>query len=150
MKIFRTYASRETEEFASELSRKLVDGGKKRKGALVIALTGDLGAGKTTFTQGFARGLGIKRRTTSPTFIIMRRLAISPRRAPGYKDLYHVDAYRIKGTDSLAAIGLEEVFADPKNIVIVEWPEKIKTVIPRAAVRLRFRHGKKENERVIS
>lgn len=118
----------------------------KQNGALVVALIGDLGAGKTTFVRGFSRGLGIRRRPTSPTFVLMRRYGIRGRR---FSNLYHVDAYRIKNPDALHALGLKEIFADPKNIVLVEWPERAKKILPKKMMRLTFRHGKKENERVI-
>ena len=99
MKTFRSYSSAETAKFATELARKIKP---NKSGATVLALQGDLGAGKTTFTQGFARGLGIKRRTASPTFIIMRRFAIPAMRGKKqFKNFYHIDAYRFKKIDSL-------------------------------------------------
>lgn len=118
------------------------------RGGIIIALQGNLGAGKTTFVQGFARGLGIKRRMMSPTFIIMRRFKIP--RNKRFKNLYHIDAYRIKKIDSLEAIGLEEVLADPTAIVLIEWPEKIDKALLKKAIWITFEHGKREHERVIS
>jgi tRNA threonylcarbamoyladenosine biosynthesis protein TsaE len=126
------------------LAKKLAT--PRRKRALVIALQGDLGAGKTTFTQGFARGLGIKRRMASPTFIIMRRFALP--RSSG--NIYHIDAYRLKKLDSLEVLGFKEILADPKNVILIEWPEKIKKILPRQTIWLKFQYGKKENERKIT
>jgi tRNA threonylcarbamoyladenosine biosynthesis protein TsaE len=119
---------------------------KPGKKAVVIALRGDLGAGKTTFTQGFFRGLGIRRSPISPTFVLMRRY---PYRRHGFSDIYHIDAYRLSGAAAAAAIEMDKILKEPKNIVLVEWPEKIKDILPRGAARLDFLHGKKENERTI-
>ena len=147
MKNFQSFSSRETAELGERLAKQLANqfAAGIGHGATVVALQGDLGAGKTTFTQGFARGLGIKRRMASPTFIIMRRFPVGKRR-----DFYHLDAYRIKTTDSLEVFGADEIFKDPKNIVLVEWPEKIKKILPKKTLWLKFRYGKKENERIIS
>ena len=160
MKTFQSYSSRETKEFGAALAKKIIASQEALRArtrvasarAIVVALQGDLGAGKTTFTQGFARGLGLKRRMASPTFIIMRRFAI-PRSAknptPKFKNIYHIDAYRLKKLDSLEVLGLKEILPDPKNILLIEWPEKIKKILPKETVWIKFRHGKKENERVI-
>lgn len=120
--------------------------GNARRGALIIALTGDLGAGKTTFVQGFLKGLGAKGRAASPTFVIMRRHAI-----PGRKGgAYHIDAYRLKKPADLAALGFDGIAADPGNIILIEWAEKIRKILPRRAAWIRFRHGENPHERGIS
>jgi tRNA threonylcarbamoyladenosine biosynthesis protein TsaE len=155
MKTFRSYSSAETAQLGREFGEQIKNSGRKGagKGAFILALQGDIGAGKTTFTQGFARGLGIKRRTASPTFILMRRFAI-PRgnsaRVGLFKNFYHIDAYRLKKLDSLEPLGLREIFVDPVNIILIEWPEKIKKTLPRGTVWVKFKYGRKENERIIS
>jgi tRNA threonylcarbamoyladenosine biosynthesis protein TsaE len=120
---------------------------------VVIALRGDLGTGKTTFTQGFFCGLGIKRNPISPTFVIMRRYKIPANRksliANRFREVYHFDAYRLKKEEDVEVLGFGKIMSDPKNIILVEWPEKIKGVLPRGTIRLDFVHGKKENERTI-
>jgi tRNA threonylcarbamoyladenosine biosynthesis protein TsaE len=149
MKILHSYSSEETKAFGAEIAKKVIDRRlslAKREHAIVIALRGDLGAGKTTFTQGFFRGLGIKRNPISPTFIIMRRYKIPIRR---FADIYHFDAYRLKKAEDVAVLEFENILSDPRNIVLVEWPEKIKGALPRDTVRLVFIHGKIENERII-
>ncbi|OGZ52785.1 MAG: tRNA (adenosine(37)-N6)-threonylcarbamoyltransferase complex ATPase subunit type 1 TsaE [Candidatus Ryanbacteria bacterium RIFCSPLOWO2_01_FULL_48_26] len=124
----------------------------KTEGAFIIALSGDLGAGKTTFVQGFARGLGIKKRATSPTFIIFRRFAIPKVESHKSKveSLYHVDAYRIKKSADLTALGFKEILKDPKNIVLIEWPENIKKILPKTVFWVRFKHGRRELERSLT
>ena len=118
----------------------------KRKRAFVVALQGDLGAGKTTFTQGFFRGLGIKRNPISPTFIIMRHYGVPSKR---FKNVYHFDAYRLKKAEDVAVLEIDRILADPKNVILIEWPERIKKILPRDTVWLEFKYGKKENERII-
>lgn len=109
------------------------------KYALVIALFGELGSGKTTFTQGFARGLGIKGKIISPTFIIMRR----------HKNFYHFDAYRLKNEKDILALGWKEIINNPGNIVLIEWAEKIKKILPRKCVKIYFEHVDKNKRKII-
>ncbi len=114
-----TKTALETQKYGEKLASKLKNGG-------VLCLYGDLGAGKTTLVQGLAKGLGIKRRITSPTFIIARK----------YNNFWHIDLYRLDNADTL---GLPEIFADPKNIVIIEWPEIIKKVLPEHYIKIRIK-----------
>ncbi|TSA44576.1 tRNA (adenosine(37)-N6)-threonylcarbamoyltransferase complex ATPase subunit type 1 TsaE [bacterium] len=115
-------------------------------GPVVIALRGNLGAGKTAFTQGLAQGLGLKRRITSPTFVIFRHYRLNNK---NHKHLFHVDAYRIKKTSDLIPLNFKEILSLPQSIILIEWAEKIKGALPRKTVWLEFRHGRKENERTV-
>jgi tRNA threonylcarbamoyladenosine biosynthesis protein TsaE len=147
MKTFHSYSSGETKQFGCEPAQSLIAHRSGRYAhALVLALRGDLGAGKTTFTQGFFRGLGIKKNPISPTFVIMRRYKIPVNR---FTDIYHFDAYRLKKEEDMDVLGFGKILADPKNIILIEWPEKIQGALPRGTMRLDFIHGKKENERII-
>jgi len=139
MHSYKTDSSKETQKIAAGLAKKFLRAKTKRKNALVFALMGELGSGKTTFVQGFLRGLGIKKKITSPTFVI----------AKNYKQAYHIDCYRIKKADELLKLGLREVLENPQNIVLIEWAEKIKKILPKNFVWLKFEHGPKENIRVI-
>lgn len=118
-----------------------------KKRATVFALQGDLGAGKTTFVQGFLKGLGLKKRVTSPTFVLMRR-----HKLPGQhvKNVFHIDAYRLKKPEHLMPLELDVIMNEPHNVVLIEWPEQAKRFLPKDTVRLRFKYGKKENERTIT
>ena len=149
MKTITTSSSASTKKLGEKLAKKISktkSQASKVDSAFVIALSGELGAGKTTFVQGFTQGLGIKRRTMSPTFIIFRRYAI---RRSRFTNLYHVDAYRIKNTKELVVLEFSEILSNPKNIVLIEWPENIKLILPKKVFRVKFRHGKKEHERII-
>src|SRR3989344_677507 len=99
----RTFSPKTTKKIAALLAEELLKRETSEK-ATVIALVGNLGSGKTTFIQGFARGLGLKRRLTSPTFLVLRRYGFSNRRS-----IFHIDAYRIKDPNELRILGFDEV-----------------------------------------
>ena len=104
------------------------------RGALIVCLYGELGSGKTTFAQGFAKGLGIFTRLLSPTFIIVRRYPIA--RQTGF--LYHIDLYRVEGEKALLGLGLPEILADPDSVVLVEWAEKMGDLLPQPRIDVYF------------
>ncbi len=110
----------ETQRLGEEVGKKIKKGG-------VIALYGDLGNGKTTFVQGLAKGLGIKKRIISPTFIIARSYKIKNQKL---KFLYHIDLYRIKDVNDIEGLGLDEIIRNKHNIIVIEWAEKMKELLP--------------------
>jgi len=112
---------------------------KKRSGALILALEGELGSGKTTFTQMLARELGVKEKVLSPTFVIMKKYGV-PENRLGLKNFYHLDCYRLDDSKEILALGFEEITKDKKNLVAIEWAEKIKEVLPADAIWLKFEH----------
>ena len=130
---------------------------KENLKATVIALSGDLGAGKTTFTQGFIKALGVKHHVTSPTFLIVRRYEIpntefSKTQHPTpktYQNVYHFDLYRIHSARELAPLHFKKIMNDPQNIVLLEWPERIKKSLPKSARWIYFKHGKNIKKRSI-
>ncbi|MCX6702356.1 MAG: tRNA (adenosine(37)-N6)-threonylcarbamoyltransferase complex ATPase subunit type 1 TsaE [Candidatus Wolfebacteria bacterium] len=136
---------KESKKLAEELADKL---SKKAsiKNALVLALSGDLGSGKTTFTQNFLRHLGVKQKITSPTFVLLKRYKIYDLR---FKNAYHVDAYRIKNPKEMDVLGFKEILKNPRNVVLIEWAENIKKILPRNTIWLKFEHGEKENIRKV-
>jgi tRNA threonylcarbamoyladenosine biosynthesis protein TsaE len=101
--------------------------------ALVVALSGELGAGKTTFAQEIARALGVAESVTSPTFVIEKVYALAGQK---WSRLVHIDAYRLASGRELEALGFRELLADPANLILVEWPERVPTLIPEDAVRV--------------
>lgn len=101
---------------------------KPGKKAFVIGLVGDLGGGKTTFLQGLAKGLGVKEKILSPTFIIMRR----------FNSFYHIDCYRIKKPQEIISLGFKKLIANPKNIVAVEWADRIYQIMPSNTIWVEF------------
>lgn len=113
--------------------------------AAVLALSGELGAGKTTFTQALAGVLGAQGPVQSPTYVIMKK---HPLRGAPWRTLAHIDAYRLKGAEDLGAIGWGELLADPANLIVVEWPERIDGALPDGTLWLRFSHETPETRRV--
>jgi tRNA threonylcarbamoyladenosine biosynthesis protein TsaE len=114
---------------------------------VVVGLKGNLGSGKTTFIQGFAIGLGVRQKITSPTFVIFRHY---PLKKSSRAHFFHMDAYRIKKISELKHLKFDEIVSLPGSVTLIEWPEKIKKALPEKTQWLEFRHGKKENERTIN
>ena len=135
----------DTQKIAMRLAKEMV--AKKSDKARVIALSGDLGAGKTTFTQGFARALGIKTPVQSPTFVLMKIYALDKK--THLKHLVHIDAYRIEKTEEIKHLGLHELLRDKDAVLLIEWAERIKKLLPRDTIWITMEHGKKINERMI-
>lgn len=124
---------------SAEETRKIgFEIGKKAKGGL-YCLYGELGAGKTTFAQGFAKGLGITARIVSPTFIIMR----------SHGKFHHVDLYRIRSIRDVQAIGLEEVLEDLSNVVLIEWAEKIEKHLPKKRTDIRIYYEDFDKRKIV-
>ena len=130
-----THSAKETQRVAYLLARELLKADLKRAGALVIALEGDLGGGKTTFTQGFARGLGVREKILSPTFVIMKRYKLQ---AKSYKLFFHIDAYRLSGAKELRPLGWRDILKDKEAIVLVEWADRVRRVLPKEYIRFQF------------
>ena len=111
------------------------------RGGEIICLAGDLGAGKTTFAQGLLKGLKIKGPYTSPTFAIVKEYKINLKfKISNLKllSVYHIDAYRITAKD-LLELGFGDFVGKKNTVVILEWPEKVKKIIPEDAVWINFR-----------
>jgi len=123
------HSAEEMKECAKEIIVSLLP--QERSQALVLALTGDLGAGKTTFTQGVAEVLGIREAVVSPTFTIMRIYKIQ-REGP-FSHLVHIDAYRLESADELIRLGWSALMKDPQHCIVVEWPERVSDCIPPSA-----------------
>jgi tRNA threonylcarbamoyladenosine biosynthesis protein TsaE len=132
MKKILTNSFEETQNLGIELARKL-------NGGEVLTLHGDLGSGKTTFMQGLAKGLGIKRRIISPTFIIMRTYDIENKESK-IENLYHVDLYRIESENDVDGLGLMELLGEKENIVAIEWPDKIEHLLPENKIDIYFEY----------
>lgn len=145
MKTYKTFSSAETKRLGSAFAKRIRNGSPGRRGASVVALYGPLGSGKTVFTKGVLRGLGVRGRVTSPTFLIMKHFTIRKPRL----EVYHFDCYRLRKSKELLLVGFKKILSDPRNIVIIEWAERIRALLPRRAIGVRFEHGSKEHERNI-
>lgn len=103
--------------------------------ATVIALYGDLGSGKTSFVQGAAKALGIDATIISPTFVIERVYKLAGQK---FDHLIHIDCYRIDASKEIALLGWDEKIANPRNLIFVEWAERIEEILPLDAIRIYF------------
>ncbi len=139
---FRAKSKEETQKIATRVAKRYKKGG-------VVALVGELGAGKTTFTQGFAKALGIKEKIISPTFILMRSHPLPSSTGASKMVLYHVDLYRLEGEQLKVEFGLKEIMSIPNNLVLIEWADKIKDQLPKDTLFITFKKIS-ENEREIT
>lgn len=110
-----------------------------RTGAVVFSLEGELGSGKTTFVQGLGRFLGLRRPVHSPTFLIMRELAL-PRPVSGVDKLYHFDWYRVHQEKDVLALGWQNILRDEKAVVAVEWGDRFPSLLPHGTTVVSLRH----------
>lgn len=138
-------SEKEMRDLGRGLARKILtkENVVKRKEALVIGLKGELGSGKTVFVRGFLKELGVKKKITSPTFVLMRRYPLSgPNPAVGgtsLKQAFHIDAYRIKNEKEILELGWKNIFKNPENIILIEWPENIGKLLKGIKI-IRFEH----------
>lgn len=117
----------------------------KNTKATVIALQGDLGSGKTTLTQEIAKILGVKENIISPTFVIMKSYSIKNKK---FGKLIHIDAYRLEKSEELFKLGWQELIEDEKNLIILEWPEKVPKCVPKDSIFIDLYH-KDDDTRIL-
>lgn len=132
-----TYSCEETKNLAKNFAKKL-------KGGEILALFGDLGSGKTTFAQGLARGLGVRGRVTSPTFVVLNL-----HHARKGLQMAHFDLYRLYNEMDLKGIGATDYLGKKDIISVIEWPEKAKKILPKNTIWISFEHVA-ENKRKIT
>lgn len=133
---FITKDFQETQNLGISLAQAILREGLQKQ-AVVLAMHGDLGSGKTTFLQGFAKGLGIAQVVNSPTFVIMKKFEIENAE---FKYLYHFDLYRLEDEKDLEFLAIPELVKDPKNIIAIEWPEKIVSKLNQPIINIVCQH----------
>jgi tRNA threonylcarbamoyladenosine biosynthesis protein TsaE len=124
------------------------DFAKQLKGGEIIAMTGDLGAGKTAFTKGLAAGLSIKNIITSPTFVLMKNYPIK-NNSRGINQLVHIDAYRLNNGQDLENFGGVDYFKDTHCVTVIEWAERVKDILPAHYFQLQFNINKQNSREII-
>jgi tRNA threonylcarbamoyladenosine biosynthesis protein TsaE len=142
MKNVITHSEKETFNLARDLAGSF-------KGGEVVGLSGNLGAGKTIFAKGLARGLGIKKTVNSPTFNIMKIYDIPKKAKLTLRFFCHIDAYRINASD-LINLGAEDYFERKDTVIVVEWSKKIIKILPEKTIRIMIKPIKGGAERSIS
>ena len=136
---FLSSSEAETEARGAALARELAPGS-------IVLLYGDLGAGKTVFSRGFARGLGVTEPVSSPTYTIVQEYELG-----NGSRLYHMDLYRINDERAALGFGVDEFLNEPGAISLVEWPERIRGLLPDTAIRVELRHiSEKQREIKVS
>ncbi len=135
--LIKSNSEQETEDFAAGLARKLKPG-------CVIALHGNLGAGKTVFSRGFARGLNIIEPVSSPTYTIIQEYPLE-----NNNWFFHLDLYRIDTPHAALAFGVDEYLESEEAYTIIEWPERIDSLLPAHTIHINIEHDG-EGRRIIS
>lgn len=135
----------ETRKFARDLALALTKFVIKDQG-LILALEGELGAGKTAFVQGFAKGLGIREKILSPTFVLIKKY---PLKNMPYKSFYHIDCYRLKKSKDLLGLGFEEIISNSQNIVALEWADKLKITLRKHPIKIKFKFINKNKRHIL-
>lgn len=125
----------EIEKIAQEIYNHI--GGGNGEMAQVVALDGELGAGKTTLTQKIAKLFGVQADVISPTFTIMKKYETNNK---NFKNLIHIDAYRLDKEDELTNLGWSEMLRDKDNLIIIEWPERVANLIPQNSIVIKLEH----------
>lgn len=143
-----TERAEKTQKAGENLARQIL---KRKRGrqSLVIGLEGELGSGKTTFIQGLAMGLGIKDQITSPTFVIMKKYRI--RTCEGLTSarcFYHIDCYRLNKPKDLLDLDFKEILENPENIIVIEWAEKVKKILPKNTLWIEFEHINRDKRKI--
>lgn len=161
--LINTKSSAETKKFATRFAKYILGFLKSRASgsATIISLEGNLGAGKTTFVQGFAKALGIEEKISSPTFVVMKSYKIPPRlrkvrgSSPEHSEtknyklktincvLYHIDCYRLEKPEELLGLGFKDILRDPAAIILIEWGDRVRRILPKNHTTLKFSHAGK-------
>ena len=105
--------------------------------ATVVALQGELGSGKTAFAKALGKMMGIDEHIVSPTFVIMKSYEIDWK---GFKKLIHIDAYRLESESELLSLGWNKLVANPEHLILIEWPERVESILPKDSRRIFFKH----------
>jgi len=135
---------KETQDFAQEFVEKILTR-PKNDIASVIALYGDLGSGKTSFVQSVAKALGVETTVTSPTFVIEKIYKLARKK---FSHIIHIDCYRIEDSKEIKLLDWDDKLADPKNLIFIEWAERVENILPAGTVKLYFEFIN-ENKRKI-
>jgi tRNA threonylcarbamoyladenosine biosynthesis protein TsaE len=142
---FITKSPAQTKKLGEILAKEILKT-KTQKRARILGLEGDLGGGKSTFLQGFAKGLGIKQKILSPTFLIVKRFKIPN---SSFRYFYHIDCYRIKRAKEILILDFKKTIASPQNIVAAEWSEQIRKILPKDTLFLKFKFLNKTTRRIF-
>jgi len=143
---YTTVNYKQTQKLGEKFAKEILLSRTSQKTAVVLGLQGNLGEGKTTFLQGFASGLGVKEKILSPTFVILKHFKITKSK---FTDFYHIDCYRLKNAKDILELDFKKIISNPKNIIAIEWLEKIKNVLPKNIIKIDFKFIDKNKREII-
>jgi tRNA threonylcarbamoyladenosine biosynthesis protein TsaE len=132
----------QTEQIAQKLVKTLDAG-------TVIALQGDLGAGKTVFVQGLAKALEITEPITSPTFVLLHSYSVTGKLKDKFTELHHLDLYRLESISDVIDIGIDELLSSSEDLVVIEWAEKVADLLPPNTVWLYFSFVDEKTRKIV-
>ena len=144
VKSFITRSPSQTKKLGEKLAREFLD--KTTKKAVVIGLIGDLGGGKTTFLQGFAKGLGVEEKILSPTFVIAKMFKVQGSR---FNNFYHFDCYRVQKPKEILDLEFKKIISEHGNVVAIEWADRIEKILPAGAIISKFKFIDKLKRRIV-
>ena len=133
--IYHSNSPKEIQTSAAKMAKEMRSSRSFASGR-TIALEGELGAGKTTFVQAFVKALGITAKIKSPTFNIIKKYPIP--NVPRF--VYHIDCYRLKDHKEAIPLGIKDIFKEPDCFVLIEWPERIKKILPKKITIIHIDH----------
>ena len=143
-----TQNATETKEFAKMLCQQWLEINQVKNSNWLVCLYGDLGGGKTTFSQGIGEELGVEEIVNSPTFIIMKKYLSGKKMNKKYT-LYHFDCYRISDSQEILDLGWEDIIGGENNIILIEWPENVKDILPKNRLNLKFEFVDENTRKMI-
>lgn len=136
-----TKSAEETKKVAADMAAQLISQTPKAH-ALVVALEGELGAGKTTFVQGFTASLGVGDVVRSPTFLLIKEYHTQER------SIFHIDCYRVRDAQELLPLEISNILGNPDNIVLIEWSERIADILPKVRTTVHLDHVDESTRRI--
>lgn len=138
---YQSSTAQETQERGAQFARTLMPG-------TLVCFRGDLGAGKTTFIQGLLAACGAEKPYVSPTFVLMKEYDLAFPTETGVRRIYHADAYRIERADDFEKIGFSEWLSDREGVVLLEWPERIASILPEQYIEVSLELGTGETRAI--
>ncbi len=130
-------------EETKDVANKILADLKPGAGAVVLAMEGDLGSGKTTLSQFIGQVLGVEDNMPSPTFLLEKVYELKDQK---WQRLIHIDAYRLEKEEEFLNLGWEKLVADPANLILIEWSNRVKNILPKSAIHIVLRHAEESSQ----
>jgi tRNA threonylcarbamoyladenosine biosynthesis protein TsaE len=139
-----SYSIEETKKTAEDIAKKIEP---RKDRAVIVGLSGELGSGKTTFTQSFAECFGVNEQVLSPTFVIEKVYKLPTGKS--FQQFIHIDAYRINTGSELLALDWDYIARDPRNIIVIEWHERVTDILPDDHIQISFKTVDENSREIV-